>query len=136
MAAKVTATKKAAAKRPPAPPVVPVSEVPTAANGAPRVLRFSTATEEEVEEREPLFYIDDREYTIPKVMPTNDALACLHVFRTQGNLFATDHLLETLLGVEGYAALLSYKKLKPEDLQAIIEIATERMLGAAEPPKA
>lgn len=135
MAARVTA-KKTAAKRPSPRPTPQVSDMPVAANGAPRVLRFSTTEEEAVEEREPLFYIDDREYTIPKVMPTNDALSCLHVFRTQGNLFATDHLLETLLGKEGYEALLSYKKLKPEDLQAIIEIATERMLGSAEPPKA
>ena len=133
MAATVTAAKKTAPKRParpkPPPPVAP------RVDDGPRVLRFVSAAEEP-EEREPLFYIDDREYTIPKVMRTNDALDCLHVFRTQGELFATDYLLEKLLGEEAYTALRSYKGLTSDDLKQIVEVATERMMGAAEAPKA
>lgn len=132
MAAKVTAKKTTAAKRSPARPTAP--ELPAA---GPQVLRFDADTDEaEPEEREPLFYIGDREYTIPKVMRTNDALECLHAFRTQGEAFGVDLLLERLLGEESYTALRSYRRLKPVDLARIIEIAQERMMGAAEAPKA
>lgn len=135
MTAKVTA-KKSTPKRPPARPR-PAAPAPVEAVDGPQVLRFDADTEDvEPEEREPLFYIGDREYTIPKVMRTNDALECLHQFRTQGEALAVDFLLERLLGEEAYTALRSYRRLRSADLARIIEIAQERMMGAAEAPKA
>jgi hypothetical protein len=134
MAATVRATKTAT-KRPaprPKPPSVPAPDEPTA---GPRVLRLKSGRAEPIE-REPIFYIDDVEYTIPVRMRANEALECLHVFRTRGDEVATDFLLEKLLGKDGYQALLAYDGLEPEHLQQIIEIATERMMGATEVPKA
>src|SRR5690349_2391474 len=130
MAATVKASKTAArrpARRDATPPPGPAA--------GPRVLRLTTKQADPVE-REPIFYIDDVEYTIPVRMRTNEALECLHVFRTRGDEVATDFLLEKLLGADGYRALREYDGLEPEHLQQIIEIAVERMMGATEGPKA
>lgn len=141
MAARVTA-KKTAAKRPSRPRVpAPVAEpepesspLDPGAGGEFEVLRLTRRTDR-AEEREPLFYIDDVEYTILKRPSPNVGLQCLHLFRTQGDGVATDYVLAKLLGPEGYAALREYDDLTPPQYKQICQIAIKRALGSLEVPK-
>lgn len=142
MAARVTAKKTAAkrtAPRRPAPAPAPepeVEESPFDLGGAGEfeVLRLTTK-KDRVEEREPLFYIDDVEYTIAKRPSPSVGLKCLHLFRTRGDGVATDYVLAKLLGSEGYQALLDYDDLEPEEYEQICKIAVRRALGSLEVPK-
>jgi hypothetical protein len=129
MAAKVTASKKAAARRPtPAPAASP-------AESDFGVLRLTTSPQVD-EERVPLFYIDDVEYCIPKRPRMNIALQYMHLAKDQGDAVATDYLLGSLLGEEGYRALREFDQLTPEQFQHITAIATRQTMGALELPKA
>jgi hypothetical protein len=47
-----------------------------------------------------------------------------------------DYILETMLGEEGYEALLGFHGLKAEDFEKIAAIAYRLTLGALEVPKA
>jgi hypothetical protein len=126
MAAKVTA-KTPAARRPARKPA------PAADTYEPVHLPEET---EVPEERVPLFYIGDREYSVVKRPGVNIALQYLHLTRTKGETIAQDFLLEELLGVEGYEALRNYNALKPEQFERIVEVANELTMGSLEAPKA
>jgi hypothetical protein len=133
MAATVKATKAVATKRPAArrPKATPVTE----ANGRGiQVLRLTTGTTEAA--RVPLFYIDDREYTVKASPGMNIALQFLHIGRTQGEGIAIDYLLGKMLGDEAYKALREYDDLTAEQLMQIIETVTSLAMGAMELPKA
>lgn len=137
MAATVKATKtaaKTAPKRRPArtPPTSPAPVEETPESGF-EVLRLTTRSTPE--ERVPLFYIDDREYTIPKRPRMNVALQFMHLARERNDSAAMDYLLEKLLGEEGYKALRDYDDLTSEQFQQITDVATRLTLGALELPK-
>lgn len=134
MVAKVTATKKAPAKRAAA-RTAPALPVPGQVDGEFEVVRL-TSEPDEVEERVPLFYIDDTEYTVVKRPGVNIGLQYLHLTRTAGQEIAVDYLLGKLLGEDGYRALREYDRLKPEQFERICEVAARLTLGAMELPKA
>lgn len=137
MAARVTATKTATKRTParrPAPAPAPEPAVPEQPSGEFEVLRLTTSKKRE-EERVPLFYIDDREYTIPRRPRMNIALQFMHIAREQNGDAAMDYLLEKLLGEEGYRALRDYDDLEPEEFRQITAIAYKLTLGALELPK-
>ena len=141
MAAKVTATKKAAARRPARPRVpAPVPEPEPEASpldpgsGEFEVLRLTRRTDR-TEERVPLFYIDDVEYTVAKRPNVNVGLQMMHLFRTQGEAAATDYVLDKLLGADGYAALREYDDLTPAQFKHICQVAVKLALGSLELPK-
>lgn len=134
MVAKVTATKKATAKRPAA-RTAPALPVPALADDEYEVVRLD-AEPDEVEERVPLFYIGDTEYTVVKRPGVNIGLQYLHLSRTSGQEIAVDYLLGKLLGDDGYRALREYDRLKPKDFERICEVAARLTLGAMELPKA
>ncbi|MGW2371659.1 hypothetical protein [Kitasatospora sp. NPDC001683] len=129
MAAKVTASKKPS--RGPIPPPAPTAP----AEPAFEVLRLTTTPQVD-EERVPLFYIDDVEYTIPARPRMNIALQYMHLAKDSGDAVAADFLLGSLLGEEGYRALREYDQLTPEQFQQITAIATRQTMGALELPKA
>ncbi|MEU8920294.1 hypothetical protein AB0D10_05060 [Kitasatospora sp. NPDC048545] len=129
MAAKVTASKKAPARRPAPSPAARTAEPDF------EVLRLTTSQQVD-EERVPLFYIDDVEYCIPKRPRMNIALQYMHLAKDEGDAIATDYLLGSLLGEDGYRALREYDQLTPEQFQQITVIATRQTLGALEFPKA
>lgn len=137
MAARVTAAKKAAPARPAArrqnlaPAPAPLEE--PSANGF-EVLRLSS-NPKRAEERVPLFYIDDVEYSVAKRPGVNVGLQFMHLYRTEGEQSAVDYLLGKLLGDDGYRALREYDDLTAEQFQQICEIATKLTLGAMELPK-
>ncbi|MGA5820806.1 hypothetical protein ACPC54_23435 [Kitasatospora sp. NPDC094028] len=130
MAAKVTASKQASARRPAPAPVPSVSAGPEF-----EVLRLTT-TPQVAERRVPLFYIDDTEYTIPARPRMNIALQYMHLAKDQGDAVAADFLLGSLLGEEGYRALREYDQLTAEQFQQITTVASRLTLGALELPKA
>ncbi|MEV7770586.1 hypothetical protein [Kitasatospora sp. NPDC086791] len=131
MAAKVTASKKAAARRtPPAP-----APAPRAAEPEFEVLRLRTSPQADTE-MVPLFYIDDVEYCIPKRPRMNIALQFMHLAKDEGDATAADFLLGSLLGEDGYRALREYDQLTSEQFQQITAVATRLTMGALELPKA
>lgn len=141
MTAKVTA-KKTPAKRPSRPRVpAPVAEpepeaspLDPGAGGEFEVLRLTRHTDR-TEERVPLFYIDDVEYTVLKRPNANVGLKMLELLRTQGEPAAQAYVLSKLLGPDGYAALLDYDDLEPEHYAHICKVAARLALGSLELPK-
>lgn len=138
MAARVTA-KKTAPKRPsrqlaPAPAPEPESSPLDPGAGEFEVLRL-TRSADRAEERVPLFYIDDVEYTVAKRPNVNVGLQMMHLFRTQGEAAAQDYVLEKMIGSEGYAALREYDDLTPQQFKHIAQVVVKLALGSLELPK-
>lgn len=120
------------------------------APGRPAVLRLTSEPAGE-EEREPLFYIDDAEYTIPVVPVATTGLQATHLLaETRAELIATgmapltaanlamgvaqDYVLREMLGEEGYAALRACKTITGPQLQRLVEVCSEKAMGAMEAP--
>lgn len=113
-----TARKRAAAK--------PV-------NGAGDDLDFEPlripANDDVEEERVPLFYIGDDEYTIPKKIPPGVALQFLREAREHGRELATAPLLVRVLGEDAYMALEESKALDEDQMEWIINKVLDLALG-------
>jgi hypothetical protein len=91
------------------------------------------AADEDVEdEREPLFYIGDTEYTIPKNIPMGVALEYMRVAGEIGEQLAAPPLLIRVLGQEGYDALEQCKGLTDEQMTRIVDHVVNRALGRSE----
>lgn len=110
-----------------APPPVPAM---------PAVLRLSSVPEEE-EKREPLFYIDDTEYTIPVDPPASIGLESLHIIAAgKGSMVAQmeaqDYVMTQMLGADGWAALRGCKTVKKHELKHLIQIISDRANAAME----
>lgn len=150
MAATVRAGKPA---RAPARPATR-DHLPAKSNGhangtaAPGVLRFSSSSAEP-EEREPLFYIDDTEYTIPVEPSASIGLGAQDVLAEEREQLlaagfdlktatmtamglAQKFVLQEMLGQDGYEALLGYKRLRRADLKRLMEVCSERAYAAME----
>lgn len=84
------------------------------------------------EERVPLFYIGDTEYTIPKTIPSGVALQYLRVAGERGQDFAAPILLTRVLGEDAYEALENSRHLTEEQLSQIIEHVIDLALGRKE----
>jgi hypothetical protein len=84
------------------------------------------------EERIPLFYIGDDEYTIPKLIPTGVALQYLRIAGERGQEFAAPILLTRVLGEDAYKALENSKGLKDDQLERIIQLVIDLALGRRE----
>jgi hypothetical protein len=90
------------------------------------------ADDEVVEERVPLFYIGDTEYTIPKEIPKGVALQYLRHAAEVGHELATAPLLVRVLGEDAYMALEQSKGLKDAQLEQIVDIIIKLALGDQE----
>lgn len=90
------------------------------------------ADDEVPEERVPLFYIGDDEYTIPKVIPKGVALQYLRQASEVGHDLATAPLLIRVLGEDAYTALEESRGLSEEQLEKIVNIIVELALGKQE----
>lgn len=82
-----------------------------------------------VEERVPLFYIGDDEYTIPKLIPPGVALQFLREAREHGRDLATAPLLIRVLGEDAYTALEESKALDEDQMEWIVEKVLDLALG-------
>lgn len=83
-----------------------------------------------------LFSINDTSYSIPSKIKPNSALKIMRAFQQQGDAAGTSFMLETLLGTEGYDALVNFDDLEESDLESIVKIAFELVAGATDGPKA
>jgi hypothetical protein len=91
--------------------------------------------DEVVEDRVPLFYIGDTEYTIPTRIPKGVALQYLRQAGERGHELATAPLLIRVLGEDAYEALEKSKALTDEQLEAIVDIIVGQALGRQEGAK-
>lgn len=148
MAAKVTA-KKAPAKRPAsrlARPVPVLPELDEEVEGlgiedGVEVLRIPDDDGPEPEpERIPMFYIGDREFTVPKEPPVTIGLEALHIISRGGGgpiaqAMADDYVMTEMLGEEGFAAYRQSPKLTVPQRQWVKLKVTQMAMGALEDPK-
>lgn len=79
-----------------------------------------------------LFYVDDEPYTIPKKISRGHGLRFLRTMRRQGEAIAAQELMETLIGEDGYEALMNCDDLTDEDLDKIMDRLRDEALGAVE----
>lgn len=79
-----------------------------------------------------LFSIDDMTYQIPAKPRVNIALKYLWHTRQYGEDRAAAELLESLLGEKGFAALVQYDDLEPDQFTAILAAAQKVTLGVME----
>jgi hypothetical protein len=105
------------------------------AGSAPGIVSLRSAINPPAAERVPAFSINGTVYTILTKPRVNTGLKYIHLARTKGAEIAVDFMLETLLGVEGYKALMDFDDLTEDDLTAVINAATRIMAGAVESPK-
>lgn len=101
---------------------------------APELITLKTKKDRK-EARVTLFSIDGTEYSVPLNVRPNKALQILHIIRTKGETAGTSFMLETLLGTEGYTALLEFDDLTEEQLEQIIKIVFELVSASATPDK-
>lgn len=81
------------------------------------------------EERVPLFYIGDDEYTIPKTIPPGVALEFMREAREHGRDLATAPLLTRVLGEDAYEALEQSKALTEDQMEWIVDKVLDLALG-------
>jgi len=82
-----------------------------------------------------LFSIDDRVYQMPAKVGANVALGYMKLVRTHGQDAAMGWALEQVIGEDGYTALMNCPDVEPEDLEAIMKVVHENVMGAVEVPK-
>jgi hypothetical protein len=87
------------------------------------------ANEDVVEERVPLFFIGDKEFSIPKTIPPGVALEFMREARTHGRDLATAPLLTRVLGEDAYEALEQSKALTEDQLEWIVDKVLDLALG-------
>jgi hypothetical protein len=123
-----------ASSRPPERADVPDDDEP-AADGAPQILRLSSKDPRPERRKVPLFELDGKVYTVDSPQPPNRGLRYLHMLHTQGPQIAYAYMLETMLGEEGYAALMGFEGLTSEHTERLIQDALKLLLGSHEGPK-
>lgn len=119
------ARKKAAAARP------AITSDPLAGFEPIRI----SADEDVEEERVPLFYIGDDEYTVPREIAPGAALQYLRQARESGHELATPPLLIRVLGEDAYMALEQSKAVTEDQLEKIVKLIVDLALGQAEKKK-
>jgi hypothetical protein len=105
------------------------------AASAPNIVSLRSAINPPEGQRVPAFSINGTVYTIATRPKTNAGLKYIHLARTKGQEIAVDFMLETLLGTEGYQALMDFDDLTEQNLTDVITAASKIMLGAVEGPK-
>jgi hypothetical protein len=102
---------------------------PTVAGGF-EPLRFSSKAP--TEERVPIFYIDDDEYTIPKFISKSFSLGVMDRAREVGMEIAVTEAMEELLGEDGYQALLKCPSISDDDWTQFQTIFRDLVFGKPE----
>ena len=73
------------------------------------VLHISTGSNPPVEEaRVPIFYIDDEEFTVPKLIGPRLVFLGIDKYRREGPLFGSMYVTELVLGKDQYRRLLEH----------------------------
>jgi hypothetical protein len=82
-----------------------------------------------------LFSIDGTVYQMPVKVGAGMALGYMKLARTHGQEAAMGWALENVLGTEAYDALTSCPELEIEDLEAIMSVVHDNVMGAVEAGK-
>lgn len=90
---------------------------------------------DESSEREPLFAIGDKVYTIPVEVPVGDVLTYITLAVEEGDVAALVFAMRSALGDEGYAALCAHKALKQKELGQVMAACRAKFDGALAGPK-
>lgn len=134
MAARVTATKKAAAKK--AVSRAPSPAVAVRAAPAPfEPLRLSSEPEQ-TPDMVDLFEVDGTMYSVPRKPSASIGLQYLDAAETLGPQAANLFVLREMLGDDGYNALSTCKALTDEHLAWLVDTIQGLVLGTIEAPKA
>jgi hypothetical protein len=82
-----------------------------------------------------LFSIDGTVYQMPAKVGANLALGYMRLARTHGQEAAMGWALEKVIGTDGYTALMACDELEPTDLEAVMQVVHDNVMGAVEAPK-
>jgi hypothetical protein len=80
-------------------------------------------------EREPLFYIDDVEYTIPKTIPANITIRYLQDTYDRGQEYALAAAMREVLGAEAMEALADSESVTDEHMTQIMGIVEKKLMA-------
>jgi hypothetical protein len=78
------------------------------------------------------FTIDDKEYFMPVEVDWHHAVKSLDIAAREGEASAVAYQLRTLLGEEGYRALIDFEDIDRDDFQAICELANKIIMSSSE----
>lgn len=109
----------------------------TRAAGQPKVVKWEpvrivTNADAPILDREPLFYIDDDEFTIPKEMPPNVTFAYIRDMRGGNAEQALANVFDMLLGPEALDRLATCDQLTPEQSKEIMRVIEYKVMEAAD----
>jgi hypothetical protein len=79
-----------------------------------------------------LFTIDGTQYFMPGFISPALALRALEVVELRGQEAGISYMLHEVLGDEAHTALKECESIRPSQLRAIMDIVTNRVLGALE----
>jgi hypothetical protein len=82
-----------------------------------------------------LFSVDGTVYQMPVRIGAGVALGYMKLVRTRGQDAAMGWALENVLGTEAYDALTNCPDLEPEDLEAVMKVVHDNVMGAVEAGK-
>lgn len=96
------------------------------------MLEFNTPKKAKSVQRDKLFSLDGKVYTIPVRFQATHALEYVDSLRKYGPDIANSTALEIALGQDGYDALLGAgDAISAEDIAVLVNVVTSRMLGKA-----
>jgi hypothetical protein len=109
----------------------------TSRSGQPPVkqwepVRIVTNADAPILDREPLFYIDDEEFTIPKVVPPNITYGYIRDMRGGNTEQAMANVFDRLLGQEALDRLADCDQLTPEQSKEIMRVIEYKVMAVAE----
>lgn len=84
------------------------------------------------EERVPIFYIGDDEYTVPKIIPPGVALEYLRIAGEKGDQYAAPIIMTRVLGEEAYTALEQSRGITSDQLEHVVKTVIDLALGRTE----
>lgn len=96
------------------------------------VIKLSTKTAPESEEREPFLEIDGKSYTLPVEPSPAIAVQYLRDTKARGAEYAVAAAFETMLGAEGLKALSKCGGLTKSDLAKIMTKIQDKITGLLE----
>lgn len=82
--------------------------------------------------RQPLFYIDDREYSIPVDVPAWYGLEAMEKTATMSEVEATRWVMIEMLGQEGWDALRTCKTITKPEMAAMQQVVRTLVFGEQE----
>lgn len=96
--------------------------------------------EEPAEEPEEIhaFSIGDNDYYVPTAVPFHHSVRTMDIYAQRGEAAAVTYTLRTVLGNDGYEALMAHEGLQEEEFEAIVRLANQIVnagQGKARSPK-